>query len=241
MVMLPLPPGCRQATLVRREKRFRVLVRFPEGECWVHTNNSGSMLGLVREGRPCLVSPAPGAGRKMPWTLEMIRLDSGWVGVNTGTPNRLLEAAFRSGDLARVADVAGYLALRREATHGESRMDALLAGPGLPPLWVECKNVTLVEDEVALFPDAVTERGRKHLEELMDIRAEGHRAALFCCIQHPEGRCFGPADVVDPAFAAAFWRAVDAGVEVWAVRARVDEGGVDLGEAVPLVSPAGDA
>lgn len=204
----------------------------PDGErLWAHTNNSGSMLGLIRPGAPVLVSPAANPARKLPYTLEMIRLGDMWVGVNTLTPNRLLKAAFAAG---RLPFAAGYEAFQAEAALGDSRLDGVFTGPGLSPLWVEAKNVTLVEDGVAVFPDAVTERGQKHLAACMEIAARGERAAFFYCVQRADGSCFGPADYIDPAYAALFWRAVDAGVEVYPYRVEMDEAGISLGGALPL-------
>ena len=237
-ILLPFPPGCVVGSLKRRIKRF-IVEFFLEGRlCRAHTNNSGSMLGLTRPGVPVLVSPAPGADRKLPYTLELVGLPgaenggtTAWVGVNTLTPNRLLRAAFVAG---RLPWAAGYTHFQAEAKRGQSRLDAVLNGPGLPPLWVECKNVTLVEDEVAAFPDAVSERGQKHLREMADIVASGERAAFFYCVQRPDGRCFGPADYIDPRYAELFRQTLAAGVEAHPHRAPVSPQGVGLGSELPL-------
>jgi sugar fermentation stimulation protein A len=237
--LLPFPHGCIRGTLIRREKRFLMHCRGPSGPFLAHTNNSGAMSGLIRPGNPALVSPAPGDRRKLPWTLELVGLRSWredgpilWVGVNTLTPNRLLRAAFSAG---RLPWAEGYTELRAEVGRGRCRLDALLTGPGLPRLWVECKNVTLVEDEVAAFPDAVSERARKHAEEAGDIRASGERVAFFYCVQRPDARCFAPADYIDPVYADLFYAGRALGVECHAHRGIVDETGIDLGEELPLV------
>lgn len=252
--LLPLPQGCRVAAFVRRVRRFSVELCGQDGALWAHSNNSGSMLGLMRPGAPVLLSPAPGEGRKLAWTQECVWLAEGdaaqrafdaeaakagrhptgkgfWVGVNTATPNRLLEAAFKA---RRLPFASGYTDLRREARRGQSRLDALFTGPDLPPLWVECKNATLVEDDMACFPDAASERGRKHLRELMDIAAQGERAAMFYLVQRPDGQCFAPADFIDPEYARLFQAALARGVEIYAWRARVGPAGIDLGGRIPL-------
>jgi sugar fermentation stimulation protein A len=204
-----------------------------------HTNNSGAMLGLVREGLSVWLSPASGPGRASAYTLEMIRLpalpEDFWVGVNTLTPNRLLRAAFEARLLPWAA---GYTVFRPETRRGSSRLDALLTGPDLPPLWVECKNVTLVEDDTAAFPDAVSLRGRKHLEEMTAIAASGERAAFFYCVQRPDGRCFGPADYVDAAYAGLYFQALEAGVEVYPYRVLLSLRGIGLGALLPLAGPS---
>lgn len=240
--LLPYPAGCVTARLVGRHKRFSVELLRDGQTIWAHSNNSGSMLGLLRPGAPVLLSPAANPARRLPWTQEAVwlagtALPSGqetqgfWVGVNTSVPNRMLEAAFRAG---RLPFAAGYDRLTREAKRGQSRLDGLCSGPGLPPLWVECKNVTMVEDDAACFPDAASERGQKHLRELMDIVRQGQRAAMFYLVQRPDGRCFAPADFIDPVYARLFHEAVAAGVEVYPFRARVSPAGVELGELLPL-------
>lgn len=282
-LLLPFPPGCRVTRLVRREKRFTAITtdRATGEEVRAHTNNTGSMLGLLRPGTLALLSPAANPGRTLKWTLEALALpgtplidsalalpgtppmDSAlalpgkpgagalpqWVGVNTLTPNRLLESAWKAGLLP---EARAYARFAREATTGESRLDALLTGeesdtgqepdagdtPGtgrpLPPLYVECKNVTLVEDDQAQFPDAATERGRKHLAELTRLVQEGARAALFFLVQRPDGGCFAPAEAIDPDYAEALARALRAGVELWAWRAAITPQGIHLAERLGL-------
>lgn len=243
--LLPFPPGSVVGVLQRRVKRFIIEFRLDGRDCLAHSNNSGSMLGLTRPGNPILVSPAASAGRKLPFTLEMVGLPERdadgaipgrclWVGVNTLTPNRLLRAAFAAG---RLPWAVGYTTYKAEAKRGQSRLDALLTGPGLPPLWVECKNVTLVEDGVAAFPDAVTERGQKHVREMTDIVRGGERAAFFYCVQRGDARCFGPADYVDPAYAALFYQGMAEGVEAYPHLAPAGKGGIDLGSCLPLAQP----
>jgi len=229
--LVPFPSGCVDAAFVRRVKRFSVEARAPEGATlWAHTNNSGSMLGLLRPGAQVLLSPAPGAGRKLKWTLETMDFHGVRVGVNTLTPNRLLRAAHLAG---RLPATRGYTSFRPEAPVGDSRLDARLDGPA-GPLYVEAKNVTLVEDGVAAFPDAPTLRGQKHLRELMALAGQGVRVALFCLVQRADCACFGPADYVDPDYAALFWQALDAGVEIWPHLGLVTRQGIDLGPLLPL-------
>lgn len=229
-LLLTYPEGCRVGRFIRREKRFFVIAELDGCEVTAHTNNTGTMLGLLRPGCPVLLSPAQNPARKLKWTVEALGQPDGsgffWVGVNTSMPNRLLEAMFRKGLFAWAE---GYDALRREAVNGESRLDGLLTGPELPELWVECKNVTLVEDGVAAFPDAVTTRGAKHLHTLMRLAAEGRRAAMLYVIQRPDGRCFQAADYIDPDYAEALRLAVHAGVEVYPTVVHVREDGIHYG------------
>lgn len=227
---LPYPEGCIRAEFIERRKRFTVNAKRADGPVAAHTNNTGSMMGLLREGRTILLSPAANPARKLKWTLEAIEFDDFWVGVNTSTPNRMVRAAFEAGQLP---DTEGYTTFRSEAKTGNSRLDARIEGPrGV--LWVECKNVTMVEDCRACFPDAATERGRKHLHELMTLAERGDRVALFFLVQRPDGDCFGPADFIDPEYADLLAKALDKGVEAWPFEAEVSMDGIRLGRRLPV-------
>ncbi len=231
-ILLPFPPGCVTGRLVRREKRFTVYAEVGGKVVAAHTNNSGSMLGLTRPGSEVLLSPAPGAHRKLAWTLELVRLFGFWVGVNTSVPNRLLAAAHAAGALP---EALGYPEFQSERRVGDSRLDALLEGPS-GRLWVEAKNVTMVEGGVALFPDAPTERGQRHLLELIALARQGVRVACFFLVQRPDAACFGPAGIIDPDYARLFRQALAAGVEAWPYQATVSEQGLGLGPRLPVTS-----
>lgn len=233
--LLTFPDGCLIATFRRREKRFLVEVETGRDKFWVHCNNSGSMLGLLQPGREVLISPALRPGRRLPYTLELVKLEDGWVGVNTLTPNRLLQKSWEQGVLA---EAAGYQHYRSEAKIGASRLDAALTGPE-GTLWIEAKNVTLVEDGAACFPDAVTQRGQKHLLELMALAAAGHRVACFYLVQRSDAACFAPADFIDPDYAKLFWQAVARGIEIWPYQAAVSPAGIALASRLPIITPPG--
>ncbi|MFW5836393.1 MAG: DNA/RNA nuclease SfsA [Desulfovibrionaceae bacterium] len=229
---LPLPGGCLSARLLRRRQRFIIEAEGPAGPLRAHTNNTGAMLGLMRPGAEVLLSPAANPARKLPWTLEMVRAHGFWVGVNTQTPNRMLRLAVEAGALP---GMGGPRSFRAEARLGESRLDGFLpAERGLPEAWLEAKNVTLVEDERAAFPDAATERGRKHLRELTALARQGVTVGLFFLVQRPDARCFGPADYVDPEYAELMAGALQAGVLAWAFEADLSEAGIGLGRRLPL-------
>ncbi len=232
---VPTPQPAVQGIFEGRSKRFLISCRISGESVTIHSNNTGSMLGLTKKGMPVLASYSSNPKRRLPYTQEAVWLGGEgrgfWVGVNTLVPNRMLVQAHACGCLPVEK---GYDTLRTEVRRNASRLDGLLEGKGLPRLWIECKNVTLVEDDTALFPDAASERAVKHLHELTDIVLSGERAAMFCLVQRPDARCFGPADCIDSAFARAFWEAVDKGVEVWAYHALVEPEGVTLAERLPL-------
>jgi sugar fermentation stimulation protein A len=240
IVSLPFAAPLVRATFVRRFKRFCLEAIGPHGLFTAHANNTGAMLGLLRPGGEIALSVSDNPRRKLAHTLEMVRLPdfrgAFWVGVNTLTPNRLFRLAFAAGALP---ELAGYDSLRPEPAFAHGRLDFLLSGPA-GECAVECKNVTMVEDGAAMFPDAPTERGSKHLVELTRrcLGKEG-RALLFFLIQRPDGDCFAPAEVVDPRYAALLAEAMAAGVMVLPYRAEVTLQGIRLGRRLPLAPSSG--
>ena len=233
--LLPFAAPCLEAVFLQRVKRFSIELERNGERIWAHSNNSGSMLGLLAPGNPALISIADTPGRKLPYTLELIQTQGVWVGVNTSIPNKMLAAAFAAG---RLPWAAGYTRFKREARcappFASTRLDALLTGPNLPPLWVEAKSVTLRQGNAATFPDALSERGRKHLETLMALKAQGCRCACFYLVQRGDVAAFSPAAGIDPTYARLFYEALNSGVEVYVYRAAISKQGIDLGEPLPV-------
>jgi len=216
---MKLPQPLYKATLINRYKRFLADVRLPDGETiTVHCPNSGSMKGCAEPGSPVLLSRSTNQKRKLPFTLEMIRINGTWVGINTMRPNHLVREAISLGTLP---ELSGYHDIRSEVPYGtNSRIDLLLSGP-IGTCYVEVKNVTLLCGESALFPDAVTTRGQKHLRELMEVVQTGDRGVIFFVVQREDARIFGPADFIDPIYGKLLRQAVQNGVEALAYQAHV--------------------
>ncbi|MFU2210338.1 DNA/RNA nuclease SfsA [Solidesulfovibrio sp. C21] len=234
-VILPFPGELVMARFVRRYKRFLIDAVIENRPITAHANNTGSMLGLLRPGCTLGLSVSDNPRRKLAHTLEMTRVPDFrgdfWVGVNTLTPNRLFRRAFCAGAFP---ELAGYDTIRPEPVFAHGRLDFALTGPA-GTCFVECKNVTMVEDNAAAFPDAATERGCKHLVELTRLAREGKcLAALFFCVQRPDGDCFAPAAMVDPQYAALFTDALAAGVLMLPYRADVSTAGITLADRLPL-------
>ena len=227
------------AQLIRRYKRFLADVEFPDGRrTTVHCPNTGGMLGCADPGMPVYLSRASNPERKYPLTWELVEALPGvWVGIHTGRTNRLVREAIETG---LIPELGGYGNLKGEVTLGEGfRVDFLLSGrPGEPECCLEVKNVTAaVQDGVALFPDAVSERASRHLRELMDRVAAGKRAMLCFCVQRDDVTEVRPADAIDPVYGETLRRALAAGVEVTAYAARVSPEEVQLYRRVPVVLP----
>jgi sugar fermentation stimulation protein A len=228
-----------RGTFERRYKRFFADVRLESGEVvTAHCPNTGSMRSCIAPGWPVLISPANNPKRKLQWTLEVSCAPTSAILVNTARPNRVVEAAILSGD---VPELTGYGRLRREVKYGQaSRIDLLLEDPpeGRPAgqrCLIEVKNLTLrTEDGLGAFPDAVTTRGKKHLEELTICVGQGDRAVQFFLVPRVDVDAVRPADEIDPAYGSALRRAAAAGVEILAYQAEVTAEGVQLGTRLPV-------
>jgi sugar fermentation stimulation protein A len=228
-----LPKPLTRGTLLQRYKRFLADVRLDSGEIiTVHCPNSGSMKGCAVPGSSVLLSRSDNAGRKYAFTWELVRVADAWVGINTALPNRLVREGVECGI---VAELQGYQSIRPEVRYGaNSRIDLLLSRQG-ELCYVEVKNVTLVENNLASFPDAATIRGQKHLRELMEMVRQGHRAVNFFVVQHAEGNSVSPADAIDPEYGRLLRQAAACGVEILAYRARITETEIMLAHRLPVV------
>ena len=211
-------PPLQEGRLLQRYKRFLADVVLDSGEVvTAHCTNSGSMKSCLEEGAEVYLSPVNDPTRKTKFTWEMIRINNGWVGINTSNPNRLAYEYVTSG---LIPGIEGYTNVRREVTYGDSRFD-LYAERESEKCFIEVKNVTLKEGKYALFPDAETSRGRKHLETLISIKKEGMRAIMLYIVQRTDVEIFAPAWDIDPFYAETLVRAHANGVEIFPFRVEV--------------------
>ena len=208
-----------QGILVKRYKRFLADVELADKtKLTVHCPNTGSMLGCKDPGQAVLISRSDNPKRKYPHTLEMVRVGATWVGVNTSRTNHLVREAI---ELGLVAELGAVDSIRAEVkVSDKSRLDFLLTC-GLEKIYLEVKNCTLAVGRAAMFPDAVTSRGTKHLHELLALKKAGHRAVVFFCVQREDVDYFSPAAHIDPQYAAALNEVARQGVEVLAYQAEL--------------------
>ena len=235
--MLDLPP-LHDGHILRRYKRFLADVELPGiGVVTAHCPNTGSMQACWEPGAPVQLSASDNPKRKLGWTLERVDMGAGWVGVNTSRANQIIRGAFEHH---LVAGVENYNSVRPEpsynvAEHGRSRFDFLLREDGLPDCYVEVKNTTLLRNDHIEFPDAVTTRGRKHLQLLQHAVAHGCRGIILFAVNRPEGEAFSVARDIDPDYHAELLRSIDLGVEVIALRLKHEPRRIIPGETLPLV------
>ena len=226
-----------EGRLIRRYKRFLADIQLPDGVITAACPNTGSLMGCCEAGSRVWLSESDSATRKYRHTWELIEVGEVMVGINTGLPNALVSEAITNGT---IGELSGYAAIRREVAFGEerSRVDLLLQGAGREDCYVEVKNVTAAASKgVALFPDCVSERGSKHLRELMRLKAQGLRPVQLYCVQRGDVKEVRPADGIDHEYGRTLREAIAAGVEVLAYRAQVTTREIRLAERIPVVCP----
>ena len=229
----PLVP----ARLIRRYKRFLadVMLETDGREVTVHCPNPGAMLGLAEPGMRVWLEPNDDPAKKLKFGWRLVELEAEQLaGIDTGVPNRVVGEALRSG---AIPELARYGDVRPEVRYGvNSRIDFLLSEVGMPDVYVEVKNVHLRRvSDLAEFPDCVTTRGAKHLDELSRMVEDGHRAVMLYLVQRSDCGRMSLARDIDPAYGAAFDRAREAGVEVLCHGTAISVDEVALGPEMPFV------
>jgi sugar fermentation stimulation protein A len=232
---VPLEPGI----LLKRYKRFLADVQFSDGRVeTVHCPNTGAMTGCAIPGIEAWCSSSNKPGRKYRYTLEVVRVEGCFIGVNSSRANAVVGEALAGGSLPPFLD---YRTVLREikSPDSEARFDFLLRRATKPDCYVEVKSMTMRgKDNVGLFPDSRSTRATRHVEALVRARHMGYRAALIFCVQHAGIRQAAIAAEIDPVYGRAVQHACDEGVEIYAWRAAVDITGINLSQSLPVVLSA---
>ena len=224
---MKLHPHLEEGFFITRLNRFAALAEVAGRKEMVHVANSGRLRELFEPGRRLLLAPAPGDHRKTHYDLALVDLGHTLVSADARLPNALVAEALAAGMLEPFVQ---YPEVRREVTYGDSRLDLALEGPAGRG-YLE----TMVEDGgMALFPDAPTTRGVKHLYTLMQAKAEGHQAAAIFVVQRSDAACLSPHDESDPDFGKALREAKEAGVDVLAYRCAVTPEQISLADPIPV-------
>lgn len=229
------PSPLLKGTLIKRYKRFLSDIELEDGTVVVaHCANSGSMMGLKEPGFEVWLSPSNNPKRKLKYTWELVNPGPSLVGINTALPNKIVTEAIRDG---HIPELAGYGTLRNEVKYGEnSRIDIFLEDDEKPPCYVEVKSVTLSRQTgIAEFPDAVTSRGTKHLNELSRMVELGQRAVMFYLVQRSDCSSLRFAGDIDPAYAEAFSLARDKGVEVFCYGCNITNEKIEITTPIQIV------
>lgn len=230
-------PQLTDGRILRRYKRFLADVELTDGSLiTAHVPNTGSMATCWSAHAPVQVSYSDNPRRKLAWTLERVDMGAGWVGVHTGRTNQVMAEGITWG---RIPALAGYRELQTEvgfapAGHPKGRLDISLSKGPAPDVLVEVKNVTLLDGDCLRFPDAVSERARKHLGLLEAAVEQGLRGVMLYALNRSEGGCFAPAWSIDSAYSERLVEVAETGVEVLAVRIRHTGTGLEVGEGLPV-------
>ena len=210
-------PTLQPATLIRRYKRFLTDVQLTNGdEITIHCANTGAMTGCGEKGDTIWYSDSQSETRKYPCSWELTQLPNGnLVCINTHRSNQLVHEALQN---KQIIELAEYNEIYPEVKYGEenSRIDFLLKGENLPDCYVEVKSITLVKNNIGMFPDAVTTRGQKHVRELLSMKKQGHRAVILFAGLHDGFDCFKTAEYIDPEYHRLLKDAMQQGVEAYA-------------------------
>jgi sugar fermentation stimulation protein A len=221
-----------EATLLKRYKRFLADVQIGEELLTAHVPNTGSMTACWEPQWKCALSKSNNPARKMPYTLELTHNGETWIGVNTANANKLVHLWLKTNLLP---ELEGYSLIQPEKKIGDSRIDFYLEGhASLPACYVEVKNVTLKLEGVAQFPDAVSERGQKHLRELMELKRQGLRAAMLYVVQREDVTSMKPASSIDRKYSQLLREASAVGVEIIVYQCKMDKSEIGLGRSLPF-------
>jgi sugar fermentation stimulation protein A len=221
-----------EGVLIKRYKRFLADIRLANGNIiTAHCPNTGTMLTCSTPGSAVCLSISDNVKRKYQYTLEMIQVGTTWVGVNTSRTNRLVVEAILQGEIAEFKEVDKVGTEIKTSRH--TRLD-LQVVQGARKTYVEVKNCSLAVDGCAMFPDAVTVRGTKHLYELMRLVEEGSEATIFFLVQRMDADRFAPAVHIDPDYGKALQQAIVAGIKVLVYQASVSPKGIHVVNSLPF-------
>jgi sugar fermentation stimulation protein A len=234
---MKLEPALFPAILLKRYKRFLADVQLDNGDIiTVHTPNTGSMMGLSDPGMTIWLRDTQSPTRKYRFSWEMSEPSPGnLVGVHTGIVNQLVSEAILAN---QIPALAGYDSIHPEQKYGneKSRIDLLLKSKSLPDCYIEIKNVTAISDnDIAIFPDAVSTRGQKHLRELIEVVRQGNRAVMFFCVQRQDCIAFRPAAEIDPVYANLLLEACQQGVEIMCYQTKITSSSIEITDPLEIL------
>lgn len=221
-----------EGTFLTRPNRFLAMVQIGGQEVAAHVPDPGRLKELLIPGRRVYLERKHGKNRKTAYDLVLVDMEGTLVSVDSTLPNDIVADALKRGFFP---EFLKYPSFRREAQYGKSRLDFRLTDDKDGDAFIEVKSASLVREGLALFPDAPTSRGARHLHELIDIQKKGHGAWVIFVIQREDAFKFSPNEEVDPAFAQALRMALDEGVGAIAYKCSVALDRICLKERVPIL------
>jgi len=233
-MLMKFPQQLIYATLIRRYKRFLADVKLPDGNTvTVHCPNSGSMLQCAEPNWKVALTPANNPKRKTQFTWQLVHNKKCWIAINTHLSNHIVSEAIKN---KQIPEVANYNNIQNEVTIGNSRIDIKLTQKNLPDCYIEVKNVTLLDqNKNYTFPDSITTRGTKHIQELIQVKQNGKRAILLFLIQRSDGQNFTPAKTIDPKFAQTLKNAYENGVEILPYQTTITPKKITITKKIKLI------
>ncbi|MFW6040293.1 MAG: DNA/RNA nuclease SfsA [Thermoplasmatota archaeon] len=225
-------PYTTECTFVERKNRFLGLVRISSDKNLeeVHIRDPGRLKEILYPGNQVIIKRVENDHRKTSWDLIAGLVNDNWVLVNSGYHRRITERILEDRDINPFGEIDNYQA---EIMIGDSRIDFLLKKEETN-IWVEVKGCTLSKNRMALFPDAPTTRGRRHMEELSKAHKKGDKSAVIFLVFRPDSKCFSPNDATDPEFSNAFWKAIEEGIDVYPLVFKYENGGLFYIKKIPL-------
>ncbi len=223
-------PSDERGIFKERKNRFLGSVKIGNETVEVHVRDPGRLNEILYPGNEVLLKRAENQDRKTDWSLLAGRVDEHWVFVNSGYHRAITERILEKHRLSPFERIEGYQA---EKKLGKSRIDFLLKKDDRD-IWLEVKGCTLAEDGTALFPDAPTKRGKRHVEELIQVKDKKTDAALIVLVFRPDAKCFSPNKKTDPDFTAVFERGVEEGLSVHPISLKYTEDKIYYIGEIPL-------
>lgn len=236
MISFEAPPIT--GTLLKRYKRFFMDVRLSNGDVVVaHTPNTGSMMGLLGEGNRVMLSETSDPARKTRFTVQAIQCNDAWVGVNTSLPNHIVKNSLHTDFFSDYRDYQSIESEKKYGPDNRSRIDLLFGAHRHHDknLYLEIKNVTLKIGVNALFPDAISKRAQKHIEDLLWVMSQGHKAALLFLVQRLDCVAFCAAAQIDPEYARLLHDAHKKGLQIRALCADISSQGIKIAKEIPCI------
>jgi sugar fermentation stimulation protein A len=193
------------------------------------------MLSCSTPGSRVCLSRSDNPQRKYPFTLEMVEDNATWVGVNTARTNKLVVEALHKGLIAEIQEIIRVKTEVKTSAH--TRLDLQVMQENTST-YIEVKNCSLAVERCAMFPDAVTARGTKHLHELIRLRGEGLKTCIFFLVQRTDADRFAPASHIDLTYSETLRQAAAKGVKILVYQAEVNPQGIDIIQPLPFSLPA---